>query len=191
MSWLVEEMAGNMKKVLKCDNTAAIALGSSATGAWRTRHLKVRAAHLRWKLEAGSWELQYEPGKDLVADIGTKVLSPTRMQNLMRNMEMGWQPKGGDRQEDESDEDLPMVNRLWLLKDFEKVTQLVTIITMFQKIQGALAVKKDTMRESSDGDGSEVLYMFGVVMTILGMVLMKRSFNDAICVGISRKKIRP
>ena len=102
VSCLVEEMAGNMTKVLKCDNTAAIALGSSATGAWRTRHLKVRAAHLRWKLEAGSWGLKYEPGKDLVADIGTKVLAPTRMQNLMRNMEMGWQPKGGDRQEDES-----------------------------------------------------------------------------------------
>ena len=44
----------------------------------------MRAAHLRWKLEAGSWELQYQPGKDLVADLGTKVLAPTRMQNLMR-----------------------------------------------------------------------------------------------------------
>ena len=89
VSCLVEEMAGNMPKVLKCDHTAAIALGSSATGAWRTRHLKVRTAHLRWKLEAGSWDLNYEPGKDLVADIGTKVLAPTRMQNLMRSMEMG------------------------------------------------------------------------------------------------------
>ena len=43
VSCLVEEMAGAMHKVLKCDNSAAIALGSSAT----TRRLKVRAAHLR------------------------------------------------------------------------------------------------------------------------------------------------
>ena len=173
VSCLVEEMAGNMTKVLKCDNTAAIALGSSATGAWRTRHLKVRAAHLRWKLEAGSWDLKYEPGKDLVADIGTKVLAPTRMQNLMRNMEMGWQPKGGDRQEDEPEEDLPVVNRLWLENDFKKVAQLVTVITMFQKIDGALATQNDTKNESRNDEGSEVLYMFGVIVMILGMVLMK------------------
>ena len=166
-------MAGNMRKVLKCDNTAAIALGSSATGAWRTRHLKVRAAHLRWKLEAGSWELKYEPGKDLVADIGTKVLAPTRTQNLMRNMEMGWQPTGGDKQEDESEEDLPVASRLWLENDFKKITQLVTIITMFQKIHGALATKNVTVKELDEGDGSEVLYMFGVIMMILGTVLMK------------------
>ena len=166
-------MAGNMQKVLKCDNTAAIALGSSATGPCRTRYLKVRAAHLRWKLEAGSWELKYEPGKDLVADIGAKVLAPTRTQNLMRNMEMGWQPKGADKQEDESEEDLPVASRLWLENDFKKVTQLVTVITMFQKIHGALATKNDTMKESKEGDGSEVLCMFGVIMMILGMVLMK------------------
>ena len=173
MSCIVEEMAGNLTKVLKCDNTAAIALASSATGAWRTRHLKVRAAHLRWKLEAGSWDLKYEPGKDLVADIGTKVLAPTRMQNLMRNMEMGWQPKGGDRQEDESEEDLPVLNRLWLENDFKKIAQLVTVITMFQKIHGALAAQNDTKKEPANDDGSEVLYMFGVIMMILGMVLMK------------------
>ena len=166
-------MAGNMQKVLKCDNTAAIALGSSATGPCRTRYLKVRAAHLRWKLEAGSWELKYEPGKDLVADIGAKVLAPTRTQNLMRNMEMGWQPKGADKQEDESEEDLPVASRLWLENDFKKVTQLVTVITMFQKIHGALATQNDAMKESGNEDGSEVLYMFGAIMMILGMVLMK------------------
>ena len=57
-------------------------------------HAALRAAHLRWKLEAGSWDLKYEPGKDLVADIGAKVLAPTRVQNLMRNMEMDGNQKG-------------------------------------------------------------------------------------------------
>ena len=38
--------------------------------------------------------MKYEPGKDLVADIGAKVLAPTRVQNLMRNMEMDGNQKG-------------------------------------------------------------------------------------------------
>ena len=59
---------------VKRDNTAAVSIASSATGAWRTRHLKVRAAHLRWKLHASLWELKYQPGRDLIADVGTKAL---------------------------------------------------------------------------------------------------------------------
>ena len=68
---------------------------------------------------------------------------------------------------------LPVVHRLWLENDFKKIAQLVTVITMFQKIHGALAVQNDTKKESGNDDGSEVLYMFGVIMMILGMVLMK------------------
>lgn len=86
---------------------------------------------------------------------------------------MGWQPAGGDKQEDKPEEDLPVASRLWLENDFKNVTQLVTIITIFQQIHGALATTNATEKESEEGDGSEVLYMFGVIMVILGMVLMK------------------
>ena len=55
---MVEEMIPGVAKYLKCDNTAAVSIASCATGAWRTRHLKARAAHLRWKLQAGQWELK-------------------------------------------------------------------------------------------------------------------------------------
>ena len=61
------------------------------------------------------------------------------------------------------------MNRLWLENDFKKVAQLVTVITMFQKIHGALATQNNTMKESgnSNEDGSEVLYMFGAILMIL------------------------
>ena len=164
---MIEEMVGSVHKTLKCDNTAAIALGSSATGAWRTRHLKVRAAYLRWKLEAGVWGLQFQPGKGLVADLGTKVLAPTRVQNLMRMMGMGWQPKGGDMQEDKPEENLPVVERLWLEKDVKKVTQLVTVIATLQKVQGALAVENATEVGNEDSECGQILYIFGAIMVIL------------------------
>ena len=47
---LVDEMVRDVPKFLKCDNTAAVSIASCATGAWRTRRLKVRAAHLKWRL---------------------------------------------------------------------------------------------------------------------------------------------
>lgn len=88
---MVDEMTGGAK-YLKRDNTAAVSIASSATGAWRTRHQKVRAAHLRWKLQAGMWELKYQPGRDLIADVGTKALRAARMTEMRKNVSTGWQP---------------------------------------------------------------------------------------------------
>ena len=65
---LVDEMVRDVPKFLKCDNTAAVSIASCATGAWRTRHLKVRAAHLKWRIQSGQWELKYQPGRELIAD---------------------------------------------------------------------------------------------------------------------------
>ena len=87
---LVDEMAMDIPKFLKCDNTAAVSIANCATGAWRTRHLKVRAAHLRWRIQSGQWELKYQPGRELIADIGTKALPIARLNELRQRMGMSW-----------------------------------------------------------------------------------------------------
>ena len=79
---IFEEIVGRQRRLLFCGNTAAISLASMKGGNWRTRHLKVRAAHLRWKLDSDHWKLEHRPGQVMVADIGTKPLKPTRLLDL-------------------------------------------------------------------------------------------------------------
>ena len=65
-----------VKAKLVADNQAALSLCCSDTGAWRTRHLRLRSARLRELLadEASGWVARYCPGADLIADGFTKSL---------------------------------------------------------------------------------------------------------------------
>ena len=99
---VVGDSIAGVAKYLKCDNTAAVSIASCATGAWRTRHLKVRAAHLRWKLQARLWELKYQPGRELIADVGTKALPIAKMKDLRERKSMGWQPDSVDEVHEEA-----------------------------------------------------------------------------------------
>ena len=58
--------------------------------------LKVRAAHLKWRIQSGQWELKYQPGRELIADIGTKSLPVARVNELRQRMGMSWQPDSVD-----------------------------------------------------------------------------------------------
>ena len=49
LACMIEELEGKIEKTLFCDNTAAVCLATQKIGSWRARHLKVRAAHLRWR----------------------------------------------------------------------------------------------------------------------------------------------
>ena len=69
-------MPRGLPKFLKCDN--------SSIEAW--------AAHLRWKLQSGLWELKYQPGRDLIADVAMKALPIACVKDLREQMFMGWQP---------------------------------------------------------------------------------------------------
>eukprot|EP00435_Cladocopium_sp_Y103_P033459 s3339_g8.t1 len=62
-------------KVIKIDNQAAVSLLSEPAGGWRTRHLRLRASHLRWRLSRADWMTEAIPGAEQVADVGTKVMT--------------------------------------------------------------------------------------------------------------------
>lgn len=47
---LVGELVREYPKTLHIDNTAAIQLMSEENGSWRTRHLRLRSSHLRWRI---------------------------------------------------------------------------------------------------------------------------------------------
>ena len=67
---LAEHEQGSVKS-LYIDNQAAVPLLGEGPTSWRTRHLKLRAASLRWRLTRLDWRAVFIPG-DQVADLGTK-----------------------------------------------------------------------------------------------------------------------
>ena len=68
---------------IRVDNTAAVTLASEEGGSWRTRHLKVRAAALRQRLQDGWARITHCPGEWQLADGLTKILASKRMDMLM------------------------------------------------------------------------------------------------------------
>ena len=76
-------------KVIKIDNQAAVNLLSEPAGGWRTRHLRLRASHLRWQLSRADWMTEAIPGAEQIADVGTKAMTSPRLEELKAMMGMG------------------------------------------------------------------------------------------------------
>ena len=185
---LVEELADYQQKTLYCDNTAAVALATAKGGSWRTRHLKVRAAHLRYKTETEEWKVRHKAGQDMVADIGTKALRGDRMSYLNELMKVMPAPRTAgvsaqalaDAEEAEQRHAnylravtaVPTTYQRWFAEDLEKVTKLVALIELFQKIQ-TVAAGNDSLGEPETEGGESFLAMLSAVMIVVGMILVK------------------
>ncbi|CAE6958294.1 RE1 [Symbiodinium sp. CCMP2592] len=91
-----------LSREVRVDNSAAITLASEEGGSWRTRHLKVRAAALRQRIQEGWARIAYCPGEWQLADGLTKILPSKRMEMLMRRWGLGRKedlPRGEDAKE--------------------------------------------------------------------------------------------
>jgi KUP system potassium uptake protein len=80
ISPLVAELVGQEVKTWSLvDNTACVAIVTSPSTSWRTRHLKIRAAGYVDLVERGVLHLRHVPGATLVADALTKPLATQRL----------------------------------------------------------------------------------------------------------------
>ncbi|CAE7496785.1 GIP, partial [Symbiodinium necroappetens] len=70
--------------VLKVDNSAAVGLSSESAGTWKTRHLRVRAYHLREAVRLKEITTEHIPGVGQLGDLGTKAFHRPRLQELLR-----------------------------------------------------------------------------------------------------------
>ena len=70
------------------DSSSALAIVSGDSGSWRTRHLRKRAPALRARVLCADWLIQHLPGKEMPADIGTKILSVEKFEMLKKLMGM-------------------------------------------------------------------------------------------------------
>ena len=103
---MIQELAQKpYAKMIKIDNQAAVNLLAEPAGGWRTRHLRLRASNLRWRLSRTDWMTEAIPGADQIADVGTKVLTAPRLEVLKKMMGMGKMKKEEKTsQEDEKTE---------------------------------------------------------------------------------------
>ena len=80
---LVEEVTeGDVEMNLLVDNMASLSLLTSASGTWRTRHLKLRSNWLRQQIQNGEVKASHKPGEDQRADLGTKPFTKDRLRKL-------------------------------------------------------------------------------------------------------------
>ena len=69
---------------LNVDNSACVQLLLFPSGAWRTRHLRLRAHHFREAIDGEALLVQHVPGSEMLSDLLTKFLSESRVETLMK-----------------------------------------------------------------------------------------------------------
>ena len=85
---LVEEIVGEIARAAYTDSQSAQAVMTNEGGSWRTRHLRMKSAFARELIKNGVWSLHHIPGEDMIADLGTKALTSTRMGKLKKELGM-------------------------------------------------------------------------------------------------------
>ena len=131
---VIQEMhQGRYIKMVKVDNTAAVSLLTEPSGSWRTRHLRLRAAHLRWRLGRLDWIVESIPGPVQVADVGTKALTSPRLEELKDLMEMKEAKKEKQAEDEKEDRSEGKTGRR---EEVEKILRMVVVLGCIQQASG-------------------------------------------------------
>ena len=102
---MVDELLGPVQRGAFTDSQAAAAIITTDGGSWRTRHLRTRASFARQSVLSGLWAIRHILGAVMVADIGTKPLTSTRLDCLKELMMMSSPPKKEEEQKFEEQKD--------------------------------------------------------------------------------------
>ena len=171
----IEEAAGNSYvRQLLTDSSSAIAIASEGSGSWRTRHLRVRAYNLRWRLDDQSWTIHHVPGVRMLADLGTKALSGKRMEELRRLWKL--EQYDDQREEDINQEEQTGVEEVKLggqntPVDTEMVTGAIKVLTIASLISQVQAVKEKL--PEGEIEDVESLKALMTLVGVLSIVLYK------------------
>lgn len=161
---VVEELEPQVAKVMVSDSQAAVNIVQADGGSWRTRHLRLRAAHAKQRFTKGDWVLQHRAGEVMVADIGTKSLTSTRLNQLK---EMIGMVKIKDEHEKEEAGKKPEEKRsVGGEKEAEAMLKMALIMAMIRGVRSQGGAE-------DRGDAQErVLVVVGVVglLAVLGVI---------------------
>eukprot|EP00971_Amphidinium_carterae_P178393 3539029-Amphidinium_carterae.4 len=79
------DLGRELKPVLLGDTSAASGIGHRR-GAGRVRHIEIATLWLQRHITSGSMSLRRQPGKDNVADIGTKHIDAATLERHLASM---------------------------------------------------------------------------------------------------------
>ena len=168
---LVEEASTEVMRMGFTDSQAALAIMTGEGGSWRTRHLRMRATYARQLIQRGVWTLQHLAGEKMLADLGTKALTSTRMSMLKEELGMAAMKEeetvAGEREKEEEDEvkrELTNLTAQGSGGDVQKILKLVAILVQLQGVKG------------QGGSADMGRWEFGVVvaLVIIGMITVVR-----------------
>ena len=145
----------DFQKMLLSDNAAAVSIATDTGGAWRTRHLRLRAFHLRWRVREGEWLMRHCPGQQMLADLGTKPLGPSRVRELCQLWNL----------EPEKEERVVKVAAIQLTGDKEKAIKLLVALMQI------LACRAED--ESTPVEGSMDMTVMVCIIAVVSVVLYR------------------
>ena len=92
---VIEEIIGDDVIISAlCDNQASVRAFANGNLGWRNRHLRMRAAAGRERIQAGSLVVTYVPGSIQLADLATKALARPRILELLDLLHIRSVPDG-------------------------------------------------------------------------------------------------
>ena len=132
---------------------------NTKVGSWRTRHLKVRS-------DNGDWDIVHKKGEELVADLGTKVMGPLRVEELKKLMNLERMPEpvqekglADDLVQRIAEDDAgvhgrpcpPSICSVNFEEDSKKIAKLIAVMRICQKIR-IVSAQPDAIRRCRLGD---------------------------------------
>ncbi|OLP91876.1 Copia protein [Symbiodinium microadriaticum] len=82
-SVLDEVLGSRARRLLRLDNSSALAMIQGGPGSWRTRHLKVRSSKIRDQVDSGELSVEHVTGDRQLADLSTKMHPKMRLWELL------------------------------------------------------------------------------------------------------------
>ncbi len=166
---LVQELEPRVPKHMVTDSQAAVGICMSDGGSWRTRHLRLRAAHAKQRFTRGDWLLKHRGGENMLADIGTKPLQATRLSYLKKGLNMGLLKK---EEEDKNDEIKEGGMKIPKEEEVEKILKMVIFMAAFGGAEAQGGREEGWGWEMRVLASMLLLAMFGAV--VLAAEVMKR-----------------
>ena len=171
---LVQELIdSSYVKVVKIDNQAAASLISEPAGSWRTRHLRLRAAHLRWRIQRADWLTEAIPGGEQLADVVTKVMTAPKLEEMRKMLGMSQMEHQEGGAEVELEKDHGVGSRDREVEDAEHGEERVVVSQAAEMIQLAVMMGSITQayaQDESAGDSDWWLVGLVCLFAIIGVI---------------------
>ena len=170
---MVQEISGSRYgKVIRIDNHAAVNLLTEPSGSWRTRHLRLRASHMRWRLGRSDWLVQAVPGAQQLADIGTKVMTAPKLLEMRRMMNV--QELKCTEALGELDEKVEAENGYDGGQKGEAIQRVAQLVRIAAILGGATGVNGEDL-EKETAEKGDWMFLVLVIFAVIGVISIGQS----------------